>query len=624
MAKRHDELSNELHERKEKSRKVRRAFERDWYLNTAFLANEQYVAWVPQTDETGRLVSAFEDDEIEAEQVNVLAKIVRTERAKLLKAVPKPEALPMTASYEDLQTARILTAYFDDLTYRKHFDRKLRQASYWIMAGGNVYLKFFWDGDGPNMNVVSPLDMFPDPYAKSFYDSRWVIETKFMDPDRAQELYADLATKEGKKNLEHTSTENVSGLEHRLFYNFGDGDRQLSGTVINEYWEPPNKTHPNGRWVVFTTGGIVVEGDFMYAHGQLPYTHVGHIERAHSQWHASIVDYLRPLQKELNSAQARVTRNAQLSQGKWVINTQVELEQDPDNLTGQKLEWSGPPEFEPTLVTNSALPPWVQEEPARLQAIMEDLAMQHEVTNAGVPGRVDSGSAIQLLQESDDSVMKDTIHSLEEAVERGFTMVARLFAQYGTANMIVPVYDKEGFIEVEYMLKKDDIPAEQRVRVKTTTGLPQSVAGRFDKVMQLWQYGILQDPKVALELIDLGTLRPDWDQTQLDKSQAFRENISMRESGNPITPGKHENHSVHLQIHRQFMKTDAFRDLDIERQQLYAYHVEMHEQGELQALQKELELQMMLQGGAEGAPAEGGQPPEGGAPAPGPETAPQP
>ena len=94
----------------------------------------------------------------------------------------------------------------------------------------------------------------------------------------------------------------------------------------------------------------------------------------------------------------------------------VELEQDPDNLTGQKLEWSGPPEFEPTLVTNSALPPWVQEEPARLQAIMEDLAMQHEVTNAGVPGRVDSGSAIQLLQESDDSVMKDTIHSLEEAV----------------------------------------------------------------------------------------------------------------------------------------------------------------------------------------------------------------
>ena len=67
--------------------------------------------------------------------------------------------------------------------------------------------------------------------------------------------------------------------------------------------------------------------------------------------------------------------------------------------------------------------------------------------------------------------MKDTIHSLEEAVERGFTMVARLFAQYGTANMIVPVYDKEGFIEVEYMLKKDDIPAEQRVLLGPLAGL---------------------------------------------------------------------------------------------------------------------------------------------------------
>jgi len=163
--------------------------------------------------------------------------------------------------------------------------------------------------------------------------------------------------------------------------------------------------------------------------------------------------------------------------------------------------------------------------------------MQHEVSNAGVPGRVDSGSAIQLLQESDDSVMKDTIHSLEEAIEAGFTMSAQLYKQFGDATRVIPVYDKDGFVEVEHMLRRDTINPEQRVRVKTTTGLPQSITGRFDRVMQMWQYGILEDPKIALELIDLGPLRPDYDQTMMDKRSAIRENIQLEE-GKLIMPKK--------------------------------------------------------------------------------------
>lgn len=569
----------QLLQKKERARKARRIFERDWYLNIAFLNGEQFVEYSLQTN---RLIPIPAPDGATRTVRNAMFKISRNERAKILKVIPEPEALPRTTDQQDIMDARISNAYFKYLSDQWKFERRLRTFVYWVVGTGNCFFKWFWDAQtGENqLAVVPPFDIFPDPYAHSMLDLEWLIHQQFMNTDKAKEMYADVKGADVSV-IQASNTDAIGPLEARLFTAMGDGVLNLPGSVLNEYWEPPTaKKNPEGRHIVFTTNGVVFDEPFPFKHGKMPFTHGGHIERANSKWYSCVCDTLRPLQQELNRSEAQNIENRNMSNGKWFLPPGGELLVMPNAEPRQILQAkSGSPQWTPTLISPNTIPQWVHDEPDRIQNVMEDLSGQHEVSNAGVPGRVESAQAVQLLQETDDSVLKDTTESMNEAIADGFAMCMQNWIQYGDPEKIIPVYDKQGFVEVLTM-KRDRLNKDQHIACKATTALPATTAGKWDRVLNLFQYKIIDAP-TALNLLGLTPEEPDVDPTTVDRKKAYRENMIMKEGPEqPVRPDPSDNHGAHREEHDKFRKTAEYAALIMERpeiKQMFDFHDYEHE-----------------------------------------------
>ena len=606
----------ELQQRKEYARKSRRVWEGEWWANLAYVNGEQYVKWDLNTN---RLIEMHQVPGSERVIRNICMPITRRERAKILKTIPTVEALPKTEKEDDQYVAKVLNAQFRDWRKKWKMDRRLRNASFWVVTTGNVWLKWYWDSANKCVQtaVVPPFDVYPDPYAKSMLDCRWIIQTQFLDLQTAKERYG--------KDFKPMEMDALAGLEGRLYANYADAfSANLPGVVVNEYWEPPSATRPKGAYVVWAGHELVYEGPFPYKHGKLPFTHIGHIERANTKWYASVMDYIRGPQEELNRVESQILENRNLANGKWFIPHTLELEADPDASPRQILRASGgPPDAAPQFIEISALPSWVANESDRITMFAQDMAGQHEVSRGGVPGRVEAAQAIQLLQETDDEVLKDTIHSMEEALAEGYWQCANLLKQFGNPKQILKAYDDEGRVEVmEFMVQ--DLPEAEDLQIttQTTTGLPQSIAGRWDRVLNLWQYKIIEDPKQAMELLNLAPENPDLLPEHQDKAQAYRENKLMKGEldgePRPIEPYQWNNHPVHMEEHRRYMNSEEYRQLDPQTQQFFHFHLEQHEQMHLEEVQKQATIEMTAQGQPPMPPEGGGgpMPPGPGGPAP--------
>lgn len=607
-----------LQERLSLAKRGRQPYEADWFLNIAYLSGEHYVTTT--LDTATRVVELEQNGPMPVH--NVLQKVARTERTKLLKTQPIPVALPITDDDGDVYAAKIITAYFRYLQDEFKYERKLRQAAYWLVATGNVFFKWYWANGSPRMAVISPFDFYPDPYARTFDACRWGIYQQFMDEDSARELYG---LKDEKLNaVKSSSNFDLNPIESRLYSNYGATGGSLPGVLINEYWEPPSPTCPKGRFVVFADNEILHEQDFPYAHGKLPFTHAAHIERSNSKWSASVLDQVRFMQDELNRVERQLIENRNISNGIWFIPAQVTLEQEITSEPRQVIKWDGPPNLDPRswFVQPQGMANWVSGEPDRIKSTIQDLVHQHEVSNAGVPGRVESGQAIQLLQETDDSVMKETIHSFEEAVADGFLQCATLYKQYAPDDpLMIRVYDKNGAVQVREFTK-DIVPVDLRVRTQTTTGLPNTIAGKWDRVLNLVQYQLI-DPNYALELLDISPEDPELKPDTLDVRNADSENRALLD-GEPILAQKSDNHIVHRERHMRFQKTAEYK-MAVAEDPTIAEKFEAHLLSHLDEYQKWAQEEVMIQqmmnpappeGGGEGAPPGSPQPPEPPAPAP--------
>ncbi len=173
-----------LQERLELAKRGRRPYEQDWYLNIGYIAGEQWIN-VSSYDPVSRVVELYEDGPTPVH--NNFIKIARTERAKIMKTAPVPSALPITDDAKDMHAAQIINAYYRYLMDEWDYTSRMRSASYWLVATGNVFFKWYWANGEPRMAVVPPFDVYPDPYARTFRDCRWFIHQQFLDEETAME-----------------------------------------------------------------------------------------------------------------------------------------------------------------------------------------------------------------------------------------------------------------------------------------------------------------------------------------------------------------------------------------------------------------------------------------------------
>ena len=432
--------------------------------------------------------------------------------------------------------------------------------------------------------AVSPLDLYIDPYCKSFRHARWAIHTQFMDPEQVYDVY--------NKEVKPASQSRTDPLKTALLREMGQSP-VLNGVQVNELWMRPNRRYPKGRFCVWAGNEFLIEPtDFPYEHGRLPFTQLGSVPIPGAPHFNSAVSFLRAPQMELNKYHAqRLMIRETFANPKWWIPAELELANPPDDSPRQVLSGhSNGGLLKPEIIVPSGMPnadaegSWISDE-------MMNVVGLHEVSQGQVPGRVESSKAIEMLKEADDSRLAELTRTTKGAISEGFWQSLQLARQFVSDELLVQTYSREGAAEVR-RFKKEVVDPGAQVIVTMGTGLSGSRAAKAEQVARMWETGIIKDPEVAAELMDIpsGTISPS---RSADIRQARNENLDMAD-GKAIVPNSWDDHTIHLREHNDYRKTKEYQSLPDDRKTKIEFHCVKHDEMSLEVLQKEVQKAQLL------------------------------
>lgn len=574
----------------EAARRARLPYDKETWLNTAFYLGEQYVQWLADSSTIQRIPRPPGMPNSPRPVSNKIMHFVQTEHADILQSRPTVDVLPTSEDPGDISNANVALAYLKWLAgpLNADFDGVLAEAALWALASTEGYIKWVWnprlaDGKGRgDIVAVSPLDVYPDPYAKRFKDCRYIIHSQFMDTEQVFDIFG--------VEVQQQDIEKADPVKVALMREMGMAP-VLTGVQVQELWMKPNRRYPDGLYAVWTGHQFLVQPtNFPYEHGRLPFTQIGSIGRPGSLHYSSAVSFLRQPQMELNKIHAQLIQiRESFANPKWFLPTEMEMESDPDDSPNQILRGNTQGgTLKPVIIQGMAMP--ANDDGAWVVNEMEDIVGVHDVSNAQVPGRVESGSAISMLQDSDDSRLAELLRTIGLAITEGYYQQLMLARQFHNTEQIITSYSVEGIAEVNKFLGTKMEPG-MHINVQMGTGLSTNRAARMQQAMTLWQNQIVTNNEQMAELLDvpISSIAPD---NAYDIRLARNENYTM-EAGNPITPNSWDNHDIHRREHNNYRKTHEFLALDEQRKAMFEYHVTMHDQLEMAQLGEQMKIQQM-------------------------------
>jgi hypothetical protein len=390
-----------------------------------------------------------------------------------------------------------------------------------------------------------------------------------------------------------------------------------------------------------------------FQHGDFPFAKIENVPSG-TYWTTSVLEDLIPIQKEVNRSRSQMieNRNATAKAGYFVQRGAVDVNKWTSK-PGQLIEVN--PGFkDPQPMEIPPMPNYLAEEQQYYSTDFEDISGQHQVSKGSAPSGVTAATAINFLQERDDSYLAPVYGSIEQANEAIARQSLMLCEQYWDDERVIKAIGSDMAFST-LRLRGADLKNGTDIRVEAGTSLPVSKSARNAMFMDMMNRGLIP-PDKGLELMDLPNMQSYYDITKVDERQAKRENMKLcmippediqmaREQADtmkqqflatngmdentaredpriaqmldkfdqPIIPvNDWDNDQVHIMWHENFMKGQRFETLDPVVQQEFIKHDEAHK-----AKMQSKMLSQMMTGGQAG----GGQPPGAmpqGAPAKGP------
>ncbi len=631
-----DTTLGDLKELFRQAKSARAKFEPAWFMNLAYFQGDQWVGW----DGSRLFRPTLRRDRITLVD-NRIQPCVRTEVAKLTKQRPVFICTPRTAGDEDVAAAeigeRVLEFEWTHLSMPDHFYRALE----WSRVVGAGFLKVVWDrslGDsaevlvGPSgqpltgsdgrplrgvdtakltqalglpdgavqqrtvnqgdirVAVRSPLQIWPDPLAETFADLDWLIEASVVSPDHVQERY-------GAKVAPDTAA-SPGLVEARLGTSLGQGG-SFKGVKVFEYWRRPCAQHPGGFRAAWTEKQLLEVEDKPF--DPMPYCMFAGIPVPGRFWPTSITEQLRPVQTELNKVKSQIAENRNRLGNPTLIASRLAVA-DPDAFEEQLSQPGGvayyddtSPNAIPTYLQAPGMPAYVVQEIDRIEASIQEISGQHEVSSAQVPAGVTAASAINLLQEADDTRLGPAITAMEAQLGAFGSKVVRLVARYYTDQRTIALAGENqawDIFDFRGLMLRD----HHHVEVQAGSTMPRSQAAKQAAMESLLttflQNGVPLKPKdLAKYLRDyqVGGLDRLVAQFTEDEQQVNRENRQLS-LGAQLPLNDFDDDEAHIDGHTEYQKGWRYQQLPPPTRMTFDAHVAAHRQrvASVQAAQQQL------------------------------------
>lgn len=281
-------------------------------------------------------------------------------------------------------------------------------------------------------------------------------------------------------------------------------------TLVKEYWELPSEVLPEGRMVITAGDEVMFDGELPY--GIVPYVGVYDERRLFDPWGRPVVKDLIPPQKVLNLAWGLIVEEMNRHGiGQWAS---FDVPGVPDQLTDEHGAILKIPLR--ASVTARRIGDVIQRMPSPTiprdrweilnvaRQAMFDIGAFHEVSRGQIPPGIESGIAVQLLQESEVMQLDAAVRSLKNSLLQ-WAYQRLIIAKWGYGN------DEERFVpsgrkDLEWMMDSmtgRDLPDPDTITVDLKGFRPQSKASLRAEVKELMVAQVI-DPQTGLRALDLG------------------------------------------------------------------------------------------------------------------------
>lgn len=626
-----------------KCKNTRHKVERQWYVNLAFYLGKQNVATVTTATNNTALQTPKVPYWSARPISNKIRPVIRKELAKVTSARPTAFVIPASSEDSDLFAAQAAESLWYSLYDSKDIGAIAWSAEFWTLICGTGYIKTYWDPSAtdevnnmPGDIVIekeTPFHIFiPDVTQEELELQPYLIHASMRTVEWAKLRYGD-----SLPNTIQPTGSSETIMDTGFLKLIGADDQPLDSVEVVEMWIKPGQFNkfPHGALVTLVGEQLAqVNEGWLYNHGRYPFVKLTHVPTG-AFYGESVITDLIPLQKEYNRTKGQVIEAKNRMAKPQLIAPKGSV--DPRKITtepGQVILYR--PGFQPPQpLPLQPLPQYVLDELDRLRIDMDDISGQHEVSRGSVPPGVTAATAISYLQEQDDTMLAGTVRSLEKGMEKLARLMLSYVQQYWTAPRMVKVTGVDGsFDVVEFM--SSDLAENTDIRIETDSALPTSRSARQAFVMDLMKMGFI-DPDKGLEVMEIGGINKLYEQINVDKRQAQRENIRMQQippetvdqfmqaqelfkvnqgvnptTGQPMPPppppvsvNTWDNHQVHIQTHNNFRKSQTFEALPDPLKIAFESHVTFHQQALAGLQQQAMMAGMEPQGQGQGPEPQG-------------------
>lgn len=619
-------------------RVMRQSIERQWYINLAFFSGKQNIATMPisqgSSATTGVRLYTPNAPYYRARPVfNRIKPIIRKEMAKLTAQKPSASIMPSTSDDQDQAAAKAGEQIWESVFRRKKLTSVHRQGQIWARITGNGFTKVYWNAtainsDNPDVlgdfcyENITPFHLFiPDMLAVDIEDQPFVIQVSTKTPEWVKLNYPDVPATPNAMEANDILNDSFLNL-------VGVNDYQKNAIVCYEVWIKPGNVEfaPNGGMFIIIGNTLVeyLEGN-PYQHQQYPFSKLGNISSGRF-YDTSVIDDLISVQREYNRTRGQIIESKNRMGHPQLLAAEGSV--DPSRINsapGQVVMYKlGFPVPQPLPLQN--LPSYIIQELGSQLQDFDDISGQHDVSNGQAPAGVTAATAINFLQEQDDSMLSESFQSIEEYYEKIAQQTLSLVSQYWTVPRMVKVAGNNEEFDVQAFAGAD-LRSNTDIRIEGGSALPTSKAARQAFLMDLMQMGFIT-PEQGLELMEMGGVEQLYEQLQIDTAQAKRENAKMANvtsdvmsqylqtfmpmpdpmtgqpavdpesqspfidpstgqplvdaNGQPTQPplivpvNSFDNHMAHINAHNNYRKSQAYDNLPPEIKNLFEEHVNDH------------------------------------------------
>ena len=581
----------------------RKSYELTWELNLNFYLGNQY-SFITNNGVVGNIEKQFywENQEV----FNHIAPIIEARLSKLNKIKPSLNVKANSSSNKDIYATKLAKSILNSTVEKNSFTSMVSTATAWSEISGTSFYKINWDsslgniigidennkgiknGD-VNISVCSPFEIFPSSNScQEIEDCESIIHARPIPVSTANQTWNLNLDGEDIDICELSTNSTLSGMTGRT-----DSSKIIHSTKSNhvlviERYEKPSHKYPDGKLTIICKDKLVYDGPMPYKtpNGEYFYPFVKQvsIKRLASFWGGSVIERCIPIQRSYNAIKNKkhefITR---LTSGVLAVE---DGSVDVDNLETEGLapgkiliyrNGSTPPKF----LEAGTIPNELEKEEEKLLEELSTLSSVSDLSsNSRIPGNLNSGSALSLLIEQDNSRMSTTAENIRTAIKNIGYIILNLYKQFANTVRLNKFTDANGTLEVFYW-NNNDLNLDD-IQLESSNELENSHSDKKELILSLLNKGILEDntnklsattKKSILKICDLENIEISKDTDELHKERASKENLKLISLE---TPFEIDNHKLHIEEHTRFLISDEGQKLSKEDTQNLLNHIKLH------------------------------------------------